>query len=71
MPALALDGQVGKILVHVQERGARNVAAEIELAALIRLAELPAAVDELVAHGAIVTVEGLGGVYGETSRRLK
>jgi hypothetical protein len=51
-----------EILVHVQERGAGNVPDEVELPAPSRVSELPAAVDELVAHDAIVTPRTRGGV---------
>jgi hypothetical protein len=51
-----------EVLVHVEERGARDVTIEIELAAATRVAELPATVDELVEHAAIVTPRALGGV---------
>jgi hypothetical protein len=50
MSALTLDGNVGEVLVDVEERGARYVALEVELAAAPGTAELPAAVDELVAQ---------------------
>ena len=50
MPALVGDGEVGEVLVHVEERGARHVPGEIELAPALGRAQLPAAVDELVAH---------------------
>jgi hypothetical protein len=70
MPALALHGQVGEVRVHVEKRCAGNVTLEVELAASVQVPELPAAVDELVAHGPIVTTAASGGVYGETPRRL-
>jgi hypothetical protein len=38
------------------------VPGQVELAAVARIPELPAAVDELVPHGPIVTVRGSGGV---------
>jgi hypothetical protein len=57
MPALTLDGEVGEVLVDVEERGARDVALEIELEASAGAAELPAAVDELVAQSAESTFE--------------
>ena len=44
-----------EVLVHVEERGARDVALEVELAPPPRAPELPPAIDELVAHPAIVT----------------
>src|SRR5207253_3393966 len=40
----------GEILVHVEERRTRNVPGEVELAPLPGRAELPATVDELIAH---------------------
>ena len=40
----------GELALHVQERRAGDVAREIELAAAFRLAELPPAIDELVAQ---------------------
>ena len=62
MTARSLEGQVGKVFVHVEERGAGNVPREIELTPAGRVAELPAAIDELVAHRAIVTWQPSGGV---------
>jgi hypothetical protein len=50
MASLALGGEIREILVDVQERGAGNVALAIELATAIRVLELPAAIDELVAR---------------------
>ncbi len=41
----------GQVLVHVEKRRARDVPGEVELAAPAGRAELPAAVDELVAQG--------------------
>jgi hypothetical protein len=55
MASLPLDGEVREILVDVEERGAGDVAREVELAAAAGVAELVAAVDELVPHPAIVT----------------
>src|SRR4029077_8345901 len=42
----------GEVLVHVEKRRSGDMPGEVELAALSRRAELPAAVDELVAQGA-------------------
>jgi hypothetical protein len=70
MASLTLNGDVRKVLVHIQEGRARDMALEVELAASLRVALLPPAVDELVAHRAIVTTAATGGVYGETPRRL-
>ena len=50
MPPLTLDGLVGQVLVHVEERGAGDVTLEVELPAVAGVPELPAAVDELVAR---------------------
>ena len=71
MTARSLDGQVGKVFVHVEKRGARNVPREIELTPSGRVTELPAAIDELVAHRAIVTRQPSGGVQRETARRQR
>jgi hypothetical protein len=49
MPA-ARSGRRGKIGVDVEETGARDVSLEIELAPAAGIAELPAAVNELVAQ---------------------
>ncbi len=51
MAALAERREVGEVLVHVEKRGAGHVAREVELPASLGRSELPAAVDELVAHG--------------------
>jgi hypothetical protein len=48
--ALPLDAQVGEIVVRVEERGARDVPLQVQLAAPAGVAELPAAVDEPVAQ---------------------
>jgi hypothetical protein len=40
----------GEVLVHVEERRAGDVACEVELPAAPGVTELPAAIDELVAH---------------------
>ena len=69
MAPLALDGEIGQVLVEVEERGPGHVAGEIELAAAARRAELPAAVDEAVAHGEIVSSRGSG--YNETRMRRR
>ena len=62
--ATPFAGWRSQVLVHVQEGGARNVAAEVELEAGTTdgTSELPPAVDELVAHGPIVTPRRPGGV---------
>jgi hypothetical protein len=52
VPALA--GRCREVLLDVEERGAGNVAGEIELAPPLRVAELPPTVDELVAHAPVV-----------------
>jgi hypothetical protein len=54
----------GEVLVHVQERRSWNVPTQVELAAGVPNdgPELPPAVDELVAHGPIVTRPACGGV---------
>jgi hypothetical protein len=61
MPA-SLAGWGGEVPVHVQERRPGDVAGEVELPAPNRRPELPAAVDELVVHGSIVTGPAGGGV---------
>jgi hypothetical protein len=50
MPALTFDRNVGEILVDVEKRGARDVAFEVQLSPFAWTAELPPAVDELVAR---------------------
>src|SRR5581483_7081837 len=50
MPARALDGPIGEVVVDVEERRPRNVTGEVELAAPTGRSELPAAVDESGAH---------------------
>src|SRR5690348_7238911 len=49
VPAAA-PGRTGEVFVHVEKRGAGNVTGEVELPPTARRAELPTAVDELVAH---------------------
>jgi hypothetical protein len=50
MPALTFDGHIGEILVDVEKRRAGDVAFEVQLFPLAWTAELPPAVDELVAR---------------------
>jgi hypothetical protein len=50
--ATGAPGRGGEVLVHVEERGAGNVPGEVELAAAAGVAELPAAIHELVSHAA-------------------
>ena len=47
MPTCVRYGQIGEVLVDLEERGARDVPGEIELVPAPRVAELPATVDEL------------------------
>ena len=54
VPSRVRNRQVGQILVHVEKRRARNVSGAVELAPARRIAELPAAVHELVAHPASI-----------------
>jgi hypothetical protein len=51
----------GKIGVHIQEARAGDVAGEVELATALRLPELPATVDELVAQAYQLPFEGGSG----------
>src|SRR3954447_12979190 len=44
------SGRRGKVALDVEERGAGNVSLDVQLATAVWSAELPAAVDELVAH---------------------
>jgi hypothetical protein len=53
--ATARTGRRGEVGVHVEERRARDVAGEIELAGARRVADVPAAIDELVPHPEINT----------------
>ena len=50
MPARMPHREIREVGVDVEERGARNVAGEIELAAACGVPELPPAVDEPVPH---------------------
>src|SRR5919198_4258072 len=50
-----------EILVHIEERGARNVPREVELASLPGRAQLPATVDELVAQSVSLRVTACPG----------
>jgi hypothetical protein len=50
VPATRTRGR-REVLVHVEERRARDVTGEVELPAASEVAELPAAVDELVDEG--------------------
>jgi hypothetical protein len=47
MPTCVRYGQIGEVLVDVEERGTRDVPGEIELVPAPWVAELPATVDEL------------------------
>jgi hypothetical protein len=47
----ALPGRSREVLVDVEERRAGDVPLEVELTSALRVAELPPAVDELVARG--------------------
>jgi len=47
-----------EVCVDVEKAGARNVSGAVELAPASRLTELPAAVDELVAQGYQLPLEG-------------
>jgi hypothetical protein len=58
-----LARRIGKIAVDVEERRARDVAFEVETAAGIGIAELPAAVDEPVPHAATLTLDGAAARY--------
>src|SRR4051812_37416470 len=44
------NGEIREVLVDVEERGARDVAGEVQLAPTARISELPATIDELIAH---------------------
>ena len=46
VPGAALDGRRGEVGLDVEERGTGDVAGEVQLAAAVGLAELPAAIDE-------------------------
>jgi len=61
MPS-ALAARSRKIRVDVEEGGAGDVALGVELTSSGGIPQLPAAVDELVAHSAIVTRTAPGGV---------
>lgn len=50
-----------QIGVHVQEARTRNVTGEVQLAAALRLPELPATVDELVAQVYQLPLDGGSG----------
>ena len=45
------DGEIGKVLIDVEKRGAGDMPLEVQLAAPGGISELPAAVDELDPHG--------------------
>jgi hypothetical protein len=62
MSSLTLHGQIREIRVRVEEGGARDMTGEVELPSLVRISQLPAAVDELVAHGDDCDGGALGGV---------
>jgi hypothetical protein len=50
-----------KIGVHIEEARTRDVAIEVQLPATLRLPELPATVDELVAQAYQLPFEGGSG----------
>src|SRR5690348_9877534 len=54
MPPGTGHRQVGEVVVDVEERGAGDMAGEVQLPAPGGVAELPAAVDELVSHGSTI-----------------
>jgi hypothetical protein len=54
-------GRRRQILVDVEEARARNMTAEVELAAAVGFPELPAAVDELVAQTYQLPIDGGSG----------
>ena len=60
MPPLSGHGQVREVLLDVEERRARDVTRPVELAPTARIAHLPAAVDEPVAHATIVSLRVTG-----------
>src|SRR5439155_22242721 len=64
VPSLA--GRRREVLLDVEERRSRDVRREVELAAPFGVAELPAAVDELVTHAHTVTAGASGGVWRVT-----
>ena len=68
MPPLRRGGQVGEIVVDVEERGPGNVARDIELASSSGRAELPPAVDELIAHDPNISRDLQGCSAGSTTR---
>ena len=57
----ALTGRRREIGVHVEEARARDVTFEIQLAASLGRAELPATVDELVAQAYQLPFDGGSG----------
>ncbi len=57
----ARTGRGRQIGVHVQEARPRDVTGEVELAAALRLPELPATVDELVAQAYQLPLDGGSG----------
>ena len=64
MPSLSFHGQIGEIRVHVEEGRPWDVTRAVELPPQLRIPELPAAVDELVAHADDCDGGTLGGVSG-------
>ena len=50
VPAGASNREVGQLFVDVEERRARDVARPVEVTTTARVAELPAAIDELPPH---------------------
>ena len=65
MPARVLNRQIRKVLIHVEERRALDVAGEVQLASARRAPELPATVDELDAQRAVSVSRVIGGrVHG-------
>src|SRR5262245_574165 len=58
-----------QVFVDVEERRTRDVAIEVELVPAARGPELPAAIDELVAHARSVTPTRRGGVLDRAFER--
>ncbi len=60
MPSLSRHGEIGQVLVEVEEGRAGEVAGGVELPPALGRAQLPATVDELVAHPGIVSARTSG-----------
>jgi hypothetical protein len=60
-----------EVVVHVEERRARDVPLEIELASAAPVTQVPPAIDELVAHRCSVTRTSFCGVLDRTFERSK